>query len=54
MKVIRRGYEKEIICTKCKSLLYYVNEDVHKVRDDEGNYKHYVKCPVCGEMIKVL
>lgn len=54
MKIIRRSYEKEVTCSKCKSLLYYVTKDIHLVGDMDGDYIYCVKCPECGEEIKVM
>ena len=54
MKIIRKGCEKEVICPKCKALLYYVTKDIHLVGDMEGNYNYCVKCPECGKEIKVI
>ena len=53
MKVIRKGYETEVTCQKCKSLLYYVTKDIHLVGDMEGDYNYCVKCHECGKEIKV-
>ena len=49
MKIIRRGYEKEVICPKCKALLCYISKDIHLVGDMEGNNNYCVKCPECGK-----
>jgi len=53
MKVIRKGYEKEITCPKCGSLLLYVQEDIDLVGDMEGEYSYYVRCPECNNNIKI-
>lgn len=51
MRIIRKGCEKEIVCPKCKSLLYYVNSDIHLIGDMEGEYNYCVKCQECGKQI---
>jgi len=53
MKVIRKGFEKEVVCPKCKSLLYYVIQDIHLIGDMEGEYSYCIKCPECKKEIKV-
>ena len=53
MKVVRKGYEKEIICPRCKSLLLYTNRDIRLVGDMESNYNYCVKCPECKNQINV-
>ena len=54
MKVIRKGYEKEIICPKCGALLLYVQQDIHLIGDMEGDYSYCVKCPECNNNIKIV
>ena len=53
MKVVHKGYGREIICPRCKSLLFYVNQDIHLVGDMETNYDYCVKCPECNNQIKI-
>ena len=54
MKIIRKGYEKEVTCPRCKALLYYVTKDIHLVEDMEGNDDYCVRCPECGKEIKII
>ena len=54
MRVIKKGYEKEAICPKCKATLLYTSDDIHLVGDMEGDYDYCVKCPECLTNIKAL
>lgn len=54
MKIIRKGYEKEVTCPGCKALLYYVTKDIHLVGDMEGNNDYCVRCPECEKEIKIM
>ena len=53
MKVLKKGYEKEVICPHCKATLLYINTDVHLGSDIEGDYECYVECPECKTHIQV-
>ena len=53
MKVIRHGYEKEVVCPKCKASIVYESSDVHMVGDMEGEYFPSVKCPDCNHYIEL-
>ena len=53
MKVLKRGFEKEITCPRCEAVLLYVNTDEHLGCDIEGDYEHYVICPECKTHINV-
>lgn len=53
MKVICKGYEREVVCTGCKALLYYTPQDVHYVGDLESEYRNCVKCPECDTEIEI-
>ena len=54
MRVIRKSSEKEIVCPKCGSLLYYETKDIHLIGDMESDYYYCVICPECLKNIKVL
>lgn len=52
IEVIRKGSLRQVTCFKCKSLLEYDrNEDVQEENRYFGDYKGYIKCPVCGEKV---
>jgi len=53
MKIIRKGFEREVTCPRCKALLSYVTKDIHLVGDMESNYSYCVKCPECGKEIEL-
>ena len=53
MKVLRKGFEKEVTCPKCKAVLLYVKQDIHLIGDMENDYNYCVKCPECGTEIPV-
>lgn len=48
MKVIKKAYEKEIVCPKCGSVLYYVRQDVNF-----ANNEMFIVCPECKKSIGV-
>jgi RNase P subunit RPR2 len=54
MKIVKHSYEHEVVCDRCKSLLYYVNQDRQYIGDMEGNYFWCVICPECKHNIKVF
>ncbi len=54
MKIIKRGYEKEVTCPQCKDLLLYDSNDMHFFTDMESDTYLCVTCPDCGNEIKVM
>lgn len=54
MKVIQHGYEKEVVCPKCKATIVYDSSDIHLVGDMEGDWDYCVTCPDCGKNIRVI
>lgn len=54
MKVLRKGFEKEVTCHRCKAVLLYTHQDIDYVGNMEGEWNCYcVKCPECNEQIPV-
>ena len=49
MKVVKNAYEKEIVCPKCGSVLYYVRQDVKF----NNNNETFIICPECKKQINV-
>lgn len=49
MRVIYEVNNYRVACTKCKSLLEFKLADVHM-----DYYSGFIKCPVCGCVVKVL
>jgi ssDNA-binding Zn-finger/Zn-ribbon topoisomerase 1 len=54
MRVVKKSYETQITCTKCKAELIYDSGDIHLEGDMEGEWGYCVTCPECGKNIKVL
>lgn len=54
MRVVKKSYETQITCPKCKAELIYESGDIHLVGDMESNWDYCVTCPECGKNIKVL
>ena len=44
MRVVKKSYEKQITCPKCKAELIYDSGDIHLVGDMESNWDYYVTC----------
>lgn len=62
VEVIKYGPEvqKEIMCSKCKSQLRFLNSDIKNLNDvypwdnTHGYLAEYIKCPACGEKVIIL
>lgn len=54
MRVLRKGYEKVVVCPKCQAVLLYTSTDIRSVGDMEGNEYHCIECLDCGEIFKVI
>lgn len=55
IKVIKRGYRKEIAqvtCRLCHSVLEYTKKDV-KVSQQYNDEDYWITCPICGTSISV-
>ena len=53
MRVIKKGFEREITCPYCWAILYYTTHDMHISGDLEGDYYYGVDCPECGKIIRI-
>lgn len=53
MKVIQRGYEREVTCPKCKAKLVYENIDIREGFDTESDYICFVVCPDCEHRVTI-
>ncbi len=53
MKVLKKGFENEITCPKCRAVLLYVSNDIYHCGDLEGDYYDCVRRPECNTDIEI-
>lgn len=53
VEVIKYGPKRRITCEVCGALLEFNKDDIKTVQIGPNEYEQQIKCPACGEYVKV-